>query len=299
LDFSIISIVLQVALIDLLLGGDNAVVIALACRSLPPAMMRKAMLVGTGAAVVMRIILTALLGFLLLLPGLKLLGSVALLIIAVKLIIQEDDAKEEHETRQASSFMDAVALILIADLVMSLDNVVALSAVAQGNLLILIFGLLLSVPLVMFGSQVVNLLLTRFPVLILAGGALLGWVAGEIGSADPLIADWIEAQAPGLALFAAPLGTAYVLLQARIIEMERKKRAEPKKGFWNRPVFCWRSLALVIATLLTAWLCTGVYQVEADELAEISHLGNPVGTVGPGWHYHLPTPIESVTLKKN
>lgn len=299
MDFSIISIILQVALIDLLLGGDNAVVIALACRSLPSDLRRKAMVVGTGAAVVMRILLTALLGFLLLLPGLKLLGSVALLIIAVKLIIQEDDAKEEHETRQASGFMDAVVLILIADLVMSLDNVVALSAVAQGNLVILIFGLLLSVPLVMFGSQVVNLLLTKFPVLILAGGALLGWVSGEIGSTDPLIAHWVETQAPGLALLAAPIGTAYVLLQARIIEAERKKRGEPKKGFWNRPVFCWRSLALAIATLLTAWLATGLYHVEEGEQAEISRQDNPTGMTGPGWHYHLPTPIESVTLKKN
>lgn len=231
-DFSLLGIVLQVALIDLLLGGDNAVVIALACRSLPPHLLRKAMLVGTSAAVLMRIFLTTLVGVLLLLPGLKLAGSVALLVIAVKLVIKEEDPEEDDIGRDATDFMDAVILILLADLVMSLDNVVALSAVAQGNIGILIFGLLLSVPLVVFGSRVVGLLLEKFPELILGGGALLGWVAGEIATTDPLIADWINAQSPGLGLIVPVLCTAFVLIQARIIEAERNKRgaiARPRR----------------------------------------------------------------------
>lgn len=237
-DGSWLGVVLQVALIDLLLSGDNAVVIALACRSLPPHLLRKAMLVGTGAAVLMRVFLTTLVGVLLMLPGLKLAGAVALLVIAVKLVIAEDDDQEDDTpASDTSDFMGAVILILLADLVMSLDNVVALSAVAQGNLGILVFGLLLSVPLLMFGSRVIGVLLERYPELIAAGGALLGWIAGQIGVTDPLVADWVNAQAPALALVVPALGAAFVLLQSRIIEAERPKdKAAPKPKPKLQPV---------------------------------------------------------------
>ena len=242
MDFSLLAIVLQVALLDLLLSGDNAVVIALACRSLPPDLMRKAMLLGTGVAVLMRVFLTSLVGVLMTLPGLKLIGAVALIIIAVKLVIEEEEPEDDEESRQASGFMDAVVLILIADLVMSLDNVVALAAVAQGDLGVLIFGLMLSVPLVMFGSRLVGLLLSKYPELILAGGALLGWVAGGIGVTDPLISDWIDGQSPGLAVLVPSLCAVFVLIQARIIESEKKKRrpvqseAKPRRPSTLEPV---------------------------------------------------------------
>ena len=244
-DLSVFGVILQVALIDLLLSGDNAVVIALACRSLPPHLLRKAMLVGTGAAVLMRVFLTTLVGVLLLLPGLKLVGSVALLVIAVKLVIDEDDDQEESTpASETSDFMGAVILILLADLVMSLDNVVALSAVAQGNLGVLVFGLLLSVPLLMFGSRLIGLLLERYPELITAGGALLGWVAGQIGVTDPLVVDWVNSQAPALALIVPALGAAFVLLQSRIIQAERPKdKAAPKPKPQPKP----QSLAVIPA----------------------------------------------------
>ncbi|HVI50647.1 MAG TPA: YjbE family putative metal transport protein [Candidatus Sulfotelmatobacter sp.] len=223
LNFPFLGIVLQVALIDLLLSGDNAVVIALACRSLPPLLLRKAMLLGTGAAVLLRVFLTSLVGVLLALPGLKLLGAVALTVIAIKLMIDEDDDQDEATSSETSDFMGAVVLILLADLVMSLDNVVALSAVAQGNIGVLAFGLLLSVPLLMFGSRLIGKLLKSWPELISAGGALLGWIAGDIAVADPLIADWIQSQAPALSVVVPILGTVFVLAQSRTIEDERPK----------------------------------------------------------------------------
>jgi len=229
LNLSFLGIILQVALIDLLLSGDNAVVIALACRSLPPHLLRKAMLVGTGAAVVMRVFLTTLVGVLLSLPGLKLVGAVALVVIAIKLMIEEDrDDADDTPARDTDDFMGAVILILLADLVMSLDNVVALSAVAQGNLGILIIGLLLSVPLLMFGSRVIGGLLETYPELIAAGGALLGWIAGDIAVTDPLITDWVHVQAPALAVVVPLLTAIFVLVQSRIIEAERPK-APPRQ----------------------------------------------------------------------
>jgi len=219
-DVANIGVIFQVALIDLLLGGDNAVVIALACRSLPPRQMRQAMLVGTFGAVAMRILLAVVLGMLLTLPGLKLAGSAALLVIAVKLIIDEEK-DEDGGGKQATGFWAAVGLILTADLVMSLDNVVALSAVAKGNVGVLVFGLLLSIPLVMFGSKLVGALLHRFPILIQAGGALLGWIAGEIGPDDSLIKDWVETLPEFLHLATSLAGAALVLASARLIKLRR------------------------------------------------------------------------------
>lgn len=228
-NFSFFGVALQVSLIDLLLSGDNAVVIALACRSLPADLVRKAMLMGTGAAVLLRLLLTTLVGILLLLPGLKLLGAIALTVIAIKLVIAQDGDPEDEDTSNPTEFMDAVTLILIADLVMSLDNVVALSAVAQGSIGVLAFGLLLSVPLLMFGSRLIGKVLDGWPELIPAGGALLGWIAGDIAITDPLIADWVQTQAPALSLVVPVLGAIFVLAQSRIIEAERPKTSPKPK----------------------------------------------------------------------
>ncbi len=218
-----LNMTLQVSFIDLLLSGDNAIVIALACRHLPAAQMRQAILIGTAAGIGLRVLFTGMVTLLLALPGLKLLGMAALIVIAIKLLIDETDSASASLTTgpgsaQAEvSLWPTVSVIVTADLVMSVDNVVALAAVTQNSLFFLLLGLALSVPLLMYGSLFVTRLLQRYPLLIPGGGALLGWVAGDIGTSDPWIAEWVTTQAPALTL-ALPLACAiFVLLESRII----------------------------------------------------------------------------------
>lgn len=199
--------VLQISFVDLLLSGDNAVVIALACRGLPPHQRRWGIVIGAGLAVVLRIVLVGVLAWLLRLPYLKLVGGVALIFIAAKLIVPEDPDKDEIQA--AAHLWRAVAIIAIADIVMSIDNMVAIAAIARGNLLLLAIGLAISIPLIMVGAALIIALVNRLPILIWAGAALLGWIAGEIIVADPalsghlatsfgaLLAQQIKFAAPG------------------------------------------------------------------------------------------------------
>jgi YjbE family integral membrane protein len=186
-----IDIFLKVVFIDLLLSGDNAVVIALACRSLPEATRRRAILFGTGAAIGLRFLLTATVGAVLTVPYLKMVGALALLVIAIKLVVGDEPAEDDGATA-ADGLWAAVRIIVIADLVMSFDNVVALAAAVRGSYLYLGLGLLLSVPLLIYGSTFVGRLLQRFPVLVTAGGGLLGWLAGDMAITDPALAAWID-----------------------------------------------------------------------------------------------------------
>ena len=193
---------LQVGFIDLILSGDNALVIALACRALAPKQMRKAMLIGSGAAIGLRILFTLGISALLDVPGIKLVGSVALLVIAVRLLISDDeDDAAKSETAAASDLWSAVTMVVIADVVMSLDNVIAIAAsadiaaarvdfanAASIKATLIIFGLATSVPLIVAGSAILMALLERFRVLVWTGGALLGWVAGDIMATDPVLA---------------------------------------------------------------------------------------------------------------
>ncbi len=183
----------QIILINIVLSGDNAVVIALAARSLPPRQQKQAILWGSGAAVVMRIVLTIVAVELLRLPYLKLVGGVLLLWIAVQLMLPEKEG-EGHGAKSVG-FWSAMRTILIADLVMSLDNVIAVAAAAKGNLALLVLGLAISIPLVIFGSTLLLKVMDRFPVIITIGAALLGWVAGEMFVTDPLVKDWVDANA--------------------------------------------------------------------------------------------------------
>ena len=176
--------------INIVLSGDNAVVIALAVRSLPPHQQKIAVWGGAGAAIVMRIILTFFAVALLELPYLKLAGAALLLWIGVKLLLPEES--EEGGEEAASSFWAAVRTILIADLVMSLDNVIAVAAAAKGSFLLLVIGLAISIPLVVFGSTLLLKVMERFPIIITIGGGLLGFVAGEMAVTDPAIADWVR-----------------------------------------------------------------------------------------------------------
>lgn len=179
---------LQIVWIDLLLSGDNAVVIALACRSLPKAQRKWGILLGAAAAVVLRILFALAVSLLLGIPFLKVAGGLLLLWIAIKLAT--DEGGDAHEVQAADTLFKAVRTIAIADAVMSLDNVVAIAAASRGHPELFVFGLLLTIPLIVFGSQLLLTLLTRFPLLIWAGAALLGWIAGEM-----LVGDVMSLQA--------------------------------------------------------------------------------------------------------
>jgi len=177
--------------VNIILSGDNAVVIALAARSLPPHRQKKAVLWGAGAVVVMRIILTIIAVELLKLPFLKIIGGLLLLWIAVKLLMPEDGGED---IEGSDNLMQAIKTILIADLVMSLDNVIAVAAAAKGSVLLLVLGLAISIPLVVFGATLLMTLMERYPIIITIGAAILGWVAGEMLITDPVLVDWISTE---------------------------------------------------------------------------------------------------------
>ena len=183
----------EIVVINILLSGDNAVVIALACRNLPFNQRRWGIIWGAVGAVVLRIILTFFAVRLLTLPYLNLIGGVLLLWIGVKLIADEDD--DSHEVKAADRLMVAVRTIIIADLVMSLDNVIGVAGAAKGSVVLIVFGLIVSIPLVVVGAQLIMKLIERFPILITAGGGLLGYVAGEMMVADTAVAPWIAEHA--------------------------------------------------------------------------------------------------------
>ncbi len=231
--FHTLTLIVQVFLLDLVLSGDNAVIIALVCRRLPPQQVRRAMLIGVGAGVALRVLLAGLVGVLLWLPLFKLVGALMLLVIAIQLLVSEEDAGY-GQLQAASSLQAAVVAVIGADLVMSMDNVAALAAVAQGNIAVLALGVLFSVPLLMYGSRIMAVLLQRYPLLVPASGALLGYLAGEIGVGDALVAEWVDTQSPGLHVVVPLLCAAYVVLQSRIIEQRR--RILPKPAALQREV---------------------------------------------------------------
>ena len=179
----------QIMLINLILSGDNAVVIALACRGLEPRMRKWGILLGALVAILMRIGFTLVATQLLTYPWLMTIGSVLLFWIAIKLVVEDG---EEKDIKESSSIMGAVMTIAIADLVMSLDNVVAIAAAAKGNWTLILIGLVTSMPLIIFGATLVMWLLTKLPILVWAGAALLGWIAGELIVSDPGVIDLIK-----------------------------------------------------------------------------------------------------------
>ena len=194
--------------INIILSGDNAVVIALAARSLPPEQQKKAVMFGSGAAVVLRIVLTVVAAKLLELSYLQIIGGVLLLWIGYQLLSGGDDG--EGESKGTGSMMTAIRTILIADLVMSLDNVIAVAATAQGNMVLLILGLAISIPLVIFGSTLMIKLMERFPVIVTLGAALIGWVGGETIMNDNILHDYVV-QFPWLHYAAAAAGAVLVV----------------------------------------------------------------------------------------
>jgi YjbE family integral membrane protein len=186
--------VLQIVWIDLLLSGDNAVVIALACRSLPEKQRKIGIWLGAGAAIALRIVFALVVSYLMALPFLQVVGGLLLFWIAIKLAVGEEESHAEVES--SDSLWKAVRTIAIADAVMSLDNVIAIAAASKGHPELFIFGLVLSIPLIIYGSQLVLTLLQRYPALIWAGAALLGWIAGEMIVSDAAVLQWAKTAIP-------------------------------------------------------------------------------------------------------
>jgi YjbE family integral membrane protein len=179
---------LKIIGVNIILSGDNAVVIALAARSLPAKQQKQAIFWGAGAAIVLRIVLTLFAVALLALPWLKLIGSLLLFWIGIKLLIPEDD---DPDIKASEHLMSAIKTILIADLVMSLDNVIAVAAAAGGSVTLLVLGLAISIPLVIFGATMLIKLMDRYPVIITIGAGLIGWVAGEMLVTDLALQPWL------------------------------------------------------------------------------------------------------------
>jgi len=212
----------QIILINIVLSGDNAVVIAMASRSLPPAQQKKAILFGSVGAIVLRVVLTFFAVYLLTLPYLKLVGAALLFWIGIGLLQQED---EEHGLEGHAGLAAAIKTIVLADLVMSLDNVVGVAAAAKGNVPLLVFGLVISIPLIIFGSTLILKLMDRFPIIIVLGAALLGWVAGEMAVSDPAIAGWV-AERHTLHTVVPAIAALLVVAVGKWLSSRREQRRE-------------------------------------------------------------------------
>ena len=214
----------QIILIDILLGGDNAVVIALACRKLPPEQRRLGVMWGVIGAVGARIVLIFFAVQLLQLPYLKAVGALLLLWIGVKLMLPEDEDGGHGKLEGGTTLWSAVRTVIVADAVMSLDNVIAVAAAADGHLGLVIFGILVSVPIIVWGSKFVLMLIDRYPLVIVFGAALLGWIAGGMLVSDIAWKDWYEAQPGWLGKAAAAAGAAFVVALGRLLVRRRQRR---------------------------------------------------------------------------
>jgi YjbE family integral membrane protein len=215
---------LQIIWINILLSGDNAVVIALACRQLPKRQQTLGIVLGTLPAIILRIVFTIFIAYLMGKPYLKLVGGALLFWVAVKMLQPEEEGGDE--VKSSSTIWAAVRTIVIADAVMSLDNVIAIAAAAGDNKALLVIGLLISMPLVIFGSAMLLKLLTRFPLLVTAGGALLGWIAGDVMITDPVLVEWVEQHAPALHTAVPAAGAAAVVLIGYVLSRLTARRKE-------------------------------------------------------------------------
>jgi YjbE family integral membrane protein len=224
---------LKIMWINVLLSGDNAVVIAMACLGLPPRQRLWGMILGAGVAVVLRIIFTVVIAQLMLLPYLKIVGGVALFYIAAKLLVPED--QDEDEVEAVEHLWRAVRIIAVADIVMSLDNVIAIAAAAQGNFALILIGLAVSIPLIVAGAALIMSVLQRFPILVWAGAGLLGWIVGEVIATDPVVEAYLV---PKLGqdgfhyatLFAALVGTILVLLVGGMWRRSKERERAQEKS---------------------------------------------------------------------
>lgn len=215
------SALFKIAVINVVLSGDNAVVIALACRSLNPRDQRNAFIVGTAGIVVLMTLLTSSAALLMTLPFIQIVGSLLLLWIGIKLLLPEDD---EGNVKESSNFWGAVKTIIIADIVMSLDNVLGMAGAARGHLGMLFVGLVITMPLILFGSALLVKLMERFPSFVVIGAGLLGYVAGDMAVGDPAVKTYIDTHAHLLEQLAPIVGALFVVIAGKMLA-RRKARA--------------------------------------------------------------------------
>jgi YjbE family integral membrane protein len=246
----------QIILIDILLGGDNAVVIALACRSLPPQQRTKGILWGTAGAIILRVVLIFFALALLKIPFIKFVGAALLVWIGIKLLLPEEGGGGHGDVAASDKLWGAVKTVIVADFVMSLDNVIAIAGAAESaggdhTMPLVIFGLLVSIPIIVWGSQLVLKLMDRYPVVITLGGMLLGWIAGTMAVSDPAIASWVpyEGAPPKAEVLAAvrygtgAAGALLVLLLGKWLAGRQKGRAAAPEAAAAAPA---RGLARVL-----------------------------------------------------
>jgi YjbE family integral membrane protein len=224
------SIVIQIIIIDLLLGGDNAVVIALACRNLHPNQRKKGIIWGTAGAIILRVILVAFAVTLLQIPFLKLVGGALLLWIGYKLMVQHDE--EEHNLDAPDKLFAAIKTIIVADIVMSLDNVLAIAGAAgqvddaSHQIGYVVFGLIVSVPIIIAGSKVVLFLIDRFPLIVTAGAGLLGWIAGGMMVTDPAIVKQFGEGITAYTTIAGIAGAVAVMAYGELMKRRAKSKSK-------------------------------------------------------------------------
>jgi len=217
-DYAFLSALLSIILIDLVLAGDNAVVIALAVRNLPPKQKKWGIILGAGAAVLLRVVCTMFVAQMLMIPLLKFVGGALIAWIAVKLLTQEH---EDEKVDQAKNLIQAIKLIVIADIVMSLDNMLAVGGASKGNMFLLLFGLGLSIPLVVGTSSLLSMLMGKYPIIVVIGAAVLGKVAGEMITTDALVQKWFAF--PHYVTYIAEVTLAVGVVVAGKLIMRRKK----------------------------------------------------------------------------
>ncbi len=218
--------VFQIIAIDIVLSGDNAVVIALACRNLAPEHKRKGILWGVGGAVGLRVVLTAFAAGLLGYPYLKLIGGLLLLWIGIKLLLPEK--AEGHDIKGSPQLWSAVKTIIVADFVMSLDNIIGVAAVARDSVALLLFGLAVSIPLIIWSSQIIMSLMEKHPIIVTLGAGLLGYVAGGMLVSDAAVKDWVAATIPAAHYVVGGSGAALVVIVGNWLAWRQAGREERK-----------------------------------------------------------------------
>ena len=215
--------VLQIIAIDIVLGGDNAIIIALACRNLPKHQRRAGILWGTAGAIILRVILVFFATSLMEIPVLRLVGGILLIWIGIKLLTEVETHDLDGKINQSSNLLTAIRTIIIADFVMSLDNALAITAAAKGDIGLVVFGLLLSVPIIIWGSALILRLMERFPIIITAGAGLLGWLGGGLMISDKLLAEFTASSLPATPTIAATVGTIFVIAVGRFLAKLKAK----------------------------------------------------------------------------
>ncbi|MGE3476208.1 MAG: TerC family protein [Rhodospirillaceae bacterium] len=233
--------------INIVLSGDNAVVIALACRTLPARQQAWGVAFGAGAAVLLRIVFTLFIAFLLTVQFLKIAGGLLLFWVGYKLMTEESG---DDDVDAGASLWHAVRIVVIADAVMSLDNVIAVAAAAHGNTALLIAGLVISIPMVVYGATLLIKLVERFPIVVPAGAALIGYIGGEVLVTDAAIHGWLESHLVWLRHVAPLMGAVAVILVSRIIKPEAQRESPVQEAAAGAGVFAGRALLTRIAAFL-------------------------------------------------